>query len=165
MIIVAGLPRSGTSMMMHMLDAGGLDCVRDNKEGHFEHYEHERAIEGNWTEQDLYEWRHKAVKILLSHVQNLPSDCDYQVIIMRRNFEAIRKSAALLLVDTSTWWDDLHDIQSWAKYYPHAEVWYEDVLRNPLYESVRVAQLVNDQLDIDKMAGIVRRNICISESM
>jgi hypothetical protein len=29
-IIVSGLPRSGTSMMMKMLEAGGLEIMTDN---------------------------------------------------------------------------------------------------------------------------------------
>ena len=62
MIVVSGTPRSGTSMMMQMLEAGGIECVYDpdmgkqnplnmsfNPNGYFEL---PRALGGQWTDQD-----------------------------------------------------------------------------------------------------------------
>jgi len=140
-------------MMMQMLHVGGLDCVRDNENGHFEHYEHERAINGNWTEQDLCEWKDKAVKILLSHVVQLPPR-DYRVIVMRRDYDSIRRSAESLNLSVSTWQDELDGIRRWAARYTHVEVWYEEVLQNPKHECERVAQVVGRPLNIAAMAKI-----------
>ncbi len=96
-VIVSGLPRSGTSMLMQMLVAGGLtpltDGLRnadeDNPRGYFE-YEPVRqmAKDTSWLEDA----RGKVVKIVAPMIQNLPQGIPCRVILIERNLEDILAS-------------------------------------------------------------------------
>src|SRR5215510_4110835 len=87
--IVSGLPRSGTSMMMKMLAAGGLepltDNIRtadeDNPKGYFE-FERVKQIEqdNTWLEYA----RSRVVKLISALLNLLPPSCHYQVVLMVR---------------------------------------------------------------------------------
>ena len=103
-IIVSGLPRSGTSMMMQMLDAGGIPPLTDglrkpdesNPRGYFE-YEKAKQLrrDASW----LPEARGKAVKIVAQLLPSLPllKDINYFVIFMERNMEAVALSQREML--------------------------------------------------------------------
>lgn len=98
-IVVSGLPRSGTSMMMHMLEAGGVaimtDAERgadvDNPKGYFE-LERIKDLEKETDKSYLREARGKAVKAISFLVKNLPDDNDYRVIFMRRDLDEVLTS-------------------------------------------------------------------------
>lgn len=88
-IVISGWPRSGTSMMMSLLKAGGLPLYTDqmrsadlhNPEGYFEHSAVLRIGQANnW----IAEARGKAVKIVLPLLRYLPASETYKVIIMQR---------------------------------------------------------------------------------
>jgi len=95
--VVSGLPRSGTSMMMGMLDAGGIapvmDGIRtaddDNPKGYYE-FERVKKI------KDDVEWvpgaRGKVVKMISQLVVDLPDGYSYRVVFMRRRMEEILAS-------------------------------------------------------------------------
>ncbi len=100
--IVSGLPRSGTSMMMQMLDAGGIpvlaDGVRvsdaDNPRGY---YEFELVKK---TKQDatwLKDAGGKAVKIVHLLLMDLPATHQYRVLMMRRKMQEILASQKTML--------------------------------------------------------------------
>src|SRR6188768_3994121 len=94
-VVVSGLPRSGTSMMMQMLQAGGLEILTDavrtpdgsNPKGYLE-FEAVKDLDKPpppW----LAGARGKAVKIVSSLVRWLPEGHDYRVIFMRRNLDEV----------------------------------------------------------------------------
>src|SRR4026209_2745330 len=91
-VVVSGLPRSGTSMMMQMLQAGGLEILTDavrtpdgsNPKGYFE-FEAVKDLDKGQAPAWLAGARGKAVKIVSSLVRWLPESNDYQVIFMQRN--------------------------------------------------------------------------------
>jgi len=101
-IVVSGLPRSGTSLMMRMLQAGGVpvltDGVRaadaDNPFGYFE-FAPVRLVarDADW----LAAARGKAVKVISPLLDRLPRDHAYQVLFMRRDLDAILASQARML--------------------------------------------------------------------
>ena len=88
--IVSGLPRSGTSMMMRMLEAGGMEIVvdnirkadEDNLHGYFE-YEKVKKIkeDSSWLDNT----QGKVFKMVSMLLYDLPSDRSYQLIFMKRN--------------------------------------------------------------------------------
>jgi hypothetical protein len=90
-IIVSGLPRSGTSMMMRMLAEGGLPVVtdelrradEDNPNGYFELEIVRQLKEGNveW----LQDASGKGVKIISALLEYLPPDYQYKIIFMERD--------------------------------------------------------------------------------
>lgn len=90
-IIVSGLPRSGTSMMMRMLAEGGLPALTDelrrpdddNPNGYFELEVVRQLKEGNFAW--LNEANGKAVKVISALLEYLPQDHQYKVIFMERN--------------------------------------------------------------------------------
>ncbi len=104
-VVVSGLPRSGTSMMMRMLEAGGVGPLADgvrtadisNPKGYFE-FEPVKDLEaarGNvpW----LPEARGKAVKIISFLLTWLPEDFNYQVIFMQRDLDEVLASQQQML--------------------------------------------------------------------
>ena len=93
-VVVSGLPRSGTSMMMQMLEAGGMNVLtdglrtadEDNLKGFFE-YEKVKALK---TDQSwLPEARGKAVKIISELLKYLPDTHTYRIIFMRRALKEV----------------------------------------------------------------------------
>src|SRR4029453_16905754 len=91
-VIVSGLPRSGTSMAMKMLEAGGVPILTDgirtadisNPKGYYE-YEPVKELDKGRVPAWLPEARGKAVKIISFLLTFLPENYDYQVIFMERD--------------------------------------------------------------------------------
>ncbi len=95
-IVVTGLPRSGTSMMMRMLEAGGVPILSDgerradvdNPRGYFE-FERIKNLEKETDKSYLRDGRGKAVKAISFLIKELPDDNDYRVIFMRRDLDEV----------------------------------------------------------------------------
>lgn len=89
-IVVSGLPRSGTSMMMRMLAEGGLPIITDeirradddNPKGYFELEVVRQLKEGNsaW----LKDANGKVVKVISALLEYLPPEYQYKIIFMER---------------------------------------------------------------------------------
>jgi hypothetical protein len=90
-VIVSGLPRSGTSMMMRMLAEGGLPILTDefrrpdddNPRGYFELEVVRQLKEGNFTW--LKEANGKVVKVISALLEYLPNEYQYKIIFMERD--------------------------------------------------------------------------------
>src|SRR5258708_6773586 len=101
--IVSGLPRSGTSMMMKMLEAGGLQALtdniraadEDNPKGYFE-FERVKQIENDKTW--LEDARGRVVKLISALLKHLPPSYNYKVIFMRRAMPEILASQRQMLI-------------------------------------------------------------------
>lgn len=101
-IIVSGLPRSGTSMMMQMLAAGGLtplaDEVReadvDNPRGYYE-YEPSKARNnaGAW----LADAEGKVVKVVAQLLPGITPNHRYRIVFMERPLNEILASQSKML--------------------------------------------------------------------
>ncbi len=117
--IVSGLPRSGTSMMMRMIDEGGIpalvDNIRkadvDNPKGYYEFEPVKR------TKQDAF-WLEdsagKVVKMVHLLLLDLPKDREYRVIFMRRKLEEVVKSQNVMLEHKGKAGQSLRDDQVMA---------------------------------------------------
>lgn len=98
-VVVSGLPRSGTSMMMHMLEAGGVPILADgersadvdNPKGYFE-LERIKELEKEPDKSYLRQGRGKAVKAISFLIKDLPDENDYRVIFMRRDLDEMLDS-------------------------------------------------------------------------
>jgi len=175
-VVVSGLPRSGTSMAMKMLEAGGLPVVtdglrsadEDNPKGY---YEDERvkdlhqATDKAW----LRDARGRVVKIISFLLKSLPADHNYQVLFMHRNLREIVASQNKMLVrrneknDTS---DDravqlLDEQVRDARFFlrrPQFEVLelnYGETLNSARPQAQRIAEFLGRPLDVEKMAQVV----------
>ncbi len=95
-IIVSGLPRSGTSMLMRMLDRAGIEIMTDservadidNPNGYFE-YERVKDLEKETDKSYVAEGRGKVLKVISFLIKDLPDDNDYRVIFMRRDLDEV----------------------------------------------------------------------------
>jgi hypothetical protein len=104
-IVVSGLPRSGTSMMMKMLAEGGLpiltDEIRradaDNPKGYFE-LETVRQMSAGKVEW-LANAGGQAVKVISALLEHLPSNYVYKVIFLERDIKEILTSQRKMLAN------------------------------------------------------------------
>jgi len=98
-VVVSGLPRSGTSMLMKMLEAGGMEIMTDservadidNPKGYFE-YERVKNLEKETDKSYVREGRGKVLKVISFLIKDLPDDNDYRVIFMRRDLDEVLAS-------------------------------------------------------------------------
>src|SRR5262245_57732514 len=101
-IIVTGLPRSGTSMMMQVLKAGGVPVLADetrsadasNPRGYFE-FERTKwlAADNSW----LADAQGKALKVIVQLAPFLPSGLRYKVLFLERDLDEIMRSQGEML--------------------------------------------------------------------
>lgn len=100
--IVSGLPRSGTSMMMQVIEAGGLsvlcDHIRsqddDNPRGYYEFEPVKKTkIDPSWVPGS----RGKVVKVIYSLLYDLPSEYNYRVVFMERSLAEVLDSQKKML--------------------------------------------------------------------
>lgn len=100
--IVSGLPRSGTSMMMQMVEKAGIPVLTDeiraadesNRNGYYE-YEAVKKLrqDASWLE----EAEGRVVKVVSIFIDQLPSSHDYRVVFMERNIDEVLHSQRSML--------------------------------------------------------------------
>ncbi len=100
--IVSGLPRSGTSMMMQMLAAGGLEVYADGQRAADEdnprgYFEHARATELHRDTTWVAGARGKAVKIVAHLLPYLPPGEECRIVFMHRALEEVTASQSAML--------------------------------------------------------------------
>jgi hypothetical protein len=102
-VIVSGLPRSGTSMMMKMLAEAGMPVLTDelrgadddNPNGYFELEIVRQLKQGNF--EWLKEADGKVVKVISSLLENLPQKYSYKIIFMERELKEVLASQKKML--------------------------------------------------------------------
>lgn len=176
-IVVSGLPRSGTSMMMRMLEQGGVpvlvDHIRtpneDNPLGYYEFERVKKMPEGDFAW--LEEAKGSAVKVLAVLLMHLPENYTYNVLFMRRNMQEMLDSQRAMLVrrgEDADRIDDsemarlfdkhLDDLYAWMdsrSNVRYLEVDYNAVLENPSAWAQKVQQFLGMQLDGPAMISVV----------
>src|SRR4051812_40403893 len=100
--IVSGLPRSGTSLMMQMLGAGGMQLLTDGQRAPDEHnsrgyFEHEAVKHSRKDLSWLNQANGKAVKVVHLLLAPLPLDRSYRVIFMLRDLQEVITSQRVML--------------------------------------------------------------------
>ena len=178
--IVSGLPRSGTSLMMQMLRAGGMpllvDDVRapdvDNPHGYFEFEPVKRAAQNtSW----LAAAEDKAVKIILHLLFHLPADRHYRVLFLRRPLsEVVASQRAMLerqgksgaklpdakLIEMFS--QELDKLAGWLSTHSNAsllEVDFPALLATPLRSAKRIDRFLGGGLDLAAMTAAVKPSI------
>jgi hypothetical protein len=173
--IVSGLPRSGTSLMMQMLAAGGMplltDSIRkpdaDNPHGYCE-WEPIKLLP---KEPDLIdEAEGKAVKVISQLLLSLPKGRNYKVIFMERPLpevlasqdEMLKRRGTTELVDsallTTAFGDHMREVVTWLENredVPICRVGYRRVLRDPSGSSKTVCDFLALNLNVELMASAV----------
>lgn len=176
-VVVSGLPRSGTSMAMRMLEAAGISIVidglreadEDNPKGYFElERVKDLAQENDWSW--LQEARGKAIKIISYLLKELPDNHNYRVVFMRRDLTEVLASQAKMLDrrgETNETDDErmveLYESDLWKAGYllknnsqfESLMVSYRDVLDNPLEQAEKINHFLGGGYDSEKMAAAV----------
>ena len=176
-VVVSGLPRSGTSMMMKMLEAGGIPPLTDkqrtadadNPKGY---YEFERVKQLDKGDSDwLPQAEGKAVKIISALLKHLPPTYHYKVIFMERHMPEILASQHKMLVRRQEEADKVDDEQMAALFQKHVSetkkwlaaqpnfellsIHYSDVLQDGWPQIQAVNQFLSGHLDEKAMANVV----------
>ncbi|GAB4109732.1 MAG: hypothetical protein Kow001_10100 [Acidobacteriota bacterium] len=175
--IVSGLPRSGTSMTVKMLEAGGLpvytDRARrpdiDNPGGYYE-FERVKRLAEESDKRWVAECRGKVLKVISFLLPDLPSELAYRVVFMSRDLDEVVASQNKMLqrrgellqedgVVRRMFEDHLLRIRRWIAQQPNfrlLEVPYADVVRSPQTQAHRIRDFLGDpRLDVLKMAEVV----------
>ena len=176
-IIVSGLPRSGTSMMMKILDAGGVEIVtdglraadEDNPKGYYE-FERVKELDKGGDKSWMREMKGKAIKVISFLLQDLPEDCFYQVIFMNREIPEILASQKKMLVRRGEPTDETRDEDMAKLYEGHLqkvirlmrsqtnfaslEVPYREALEKPQLHAERINKFLGGGLDAERMATV-----------
>ena len=176
-IIVSGLPRSGTSVMMRALEKGGINLLTDNlrtadddnPRGYYELEIAKKLPKGEF--EWLKEAEGKAVKIISELLKYLPPTYSYKVIFMHRNMEEILASQKKMLInrnENTLKVDDkkmagmftkhLRQIDEWVNSqdnFKRIEINYNKMMENPLPWFEQTAFFLGAALDVQKMKGVV----------
>ncbi|MBM3678750.1 MAG: sulfotransferase [Actinobacteria bacterium] len=176
-VIVSGLPRSGTSMMMKMLDAAGIpimtDAVRtadvDNPKGYFE-LERVKDLEKDPDRSWVREARGKALKVISFLLKDLPDDNAYRIVFMRRDIDEVLASQNKMLVHRGE--QDTTDDAVMAEAYRNhlaavrimarkkdnwsiVEIRYDEAIRDPAAVARKVNAFLGGRYDVQRMVEAV----------
>ncbi len=177
--IVSGLPRSGTSMMMKMLEAGGLPIYQDgrrvadadNPKGYYEAEKvKDLAQDASW----LGEAKGSAIKIISSLLTCLPPGLNYKIIFMRRELPEVLASQQKMLERSGHSQGQVSDEVMAAKFSIHLrkigkflekngmevlDVKYAEVIADAAGQAARINAFLGGSLDESKMVQVVDNSL------
>lgn len=179
-VVVSGLPRSGTSMMMQMLDTGGLEVFTDgirksdenNPKGYYEH-ELVKSLSRNktWMKDAMG----KAVKVISQLIFELPANYRYKIIFMERDLDEVIQSQHKMLIrdgkakeDTinlrivNSFKQNLERIHNWVPKQQNMEIIFvshRNLINDPIAELKKVNDFLGGTLDINAMASVVDKSL------
>jgi hypothetical protein len=173
-IIVSGLPRSGTSLMMQMLDKGGVTVVTDNirtadtdnPRGYCE-FEKVKKIKEDaaW----LPDTRGKAFKMVSQLLYDLPAGERYRIIFMERDFDEMLRSQEKMLERLGrtaapreamkrAYALHLERLRQWLRQQENLEVLYvsyNELVERPEGQAARVGAFLGGKANVEQMASTV----------
>lgn len=178
--IVSGLPRSGTSMMMQMLKAGGMEILSDDARANDEdnpqgYHEDERVKRLHLDQKWIAEADGKVVKVVAPLVMNLPRGFNYKIIFMERNLHEVLTSQQIMLgrhkqVENKVYPMALADAfsrqlektKAWFKTQPQIDVLfvnYSDVISSPEEQAAGIISFLNTDLAMAPMIDAVNSKL------
>ena len=175
-IIVTGLPRSGTSMMMQLLQQGGITILTDeirqhdinNPKGYFE-YEKVKTLstDNSW----LHIAQGKAVKIISHFIEFLPAHFDYKIILMERPIEEVllsqqkmlgKEASALPTMLKDIFSKQLEQCKAYITKQTNMEllvVNYPTVISKPNEEINNMVAFLQKELNVNAMLSVVDKTL------
>lgn len=180
-IVVSGLPRSGTSMMMKMLEAGGLEILTDNlreadannPKGYYEFERVKKLKDGDlgWLPDAIG----KVVKIVTGLITFLPAEYNYKIIFMERELEEVLASQKKMLGRLGKGDDNIPDdkmaqiyqghlkqVKTWISSQPNMEVQnvnYNTMVRDPTESLHKVNAFLGGGMNVEIMANVVDKEL------
>jgi hypothetical protein len=182
-VVVSGLPRSGTSLMMQMLDRGGIPALTDecrtadldNPRGY---YEFERVKQTKSDSTWLPAARGKAVKMVSALLYDLPALEHYRIVFMQRDLDEVLASQEKMLrrrhqpvpptgTIKASLTIHLDRLLQWIPLQPHMRlllVSYNDLIGQPQREIPRICEFLdghpNPRRMLDAIDPSLYRNRC-----
>ena len=176
-IVVSGLPRSGTSMMMKMLDAAALPIMTDNEraadednpKGYFE-YARVKDLKDEADKSWVREARGQVLKVISHLLETLPDENFFRVILVRRDFDEIIASQNKMLerrgeenqaADSTVneaYIRHLVDIRYMVRRRPNfemIEVQFMQAMEAPRIFATDVNKFLGGNLDVESMMAVV----------
>jgi len=178
--IVSGLPRSGTSLMMQMLQAGGMTLLSDGRRGPDEHnpcgyFEHESVKHSHRDLSWLSQAGGKAVKVIHLLLGQLPANRNYQVIFMLRDLDEVVASQRAMLQQQGlaaarlnhtdlarVFAQQLDQVGHWLREQPNFRVLYvhhQEVIDHSAVAAEQINQFLGGNLLAASMAGAVNPSL------
>lgn len=180
-IVVSGLPRSGTSMMMQMLAAGGLPVFIDDKRQPDQdnprgYYESELVKSLGQDVSWLSETKGKGVKVISHLLPRLlrEKEFSYRILFMQRNYDEVlasqkemlarHKKKKANLTDTllkNTYHKQLQKIYDMlaVRNVPTMYIDYKKCLEMPEETAESVSRFLGGSLDTMTMAAVVEHSL------
>lgn len=170
--IVSGLPRSGTSLMMQMLVAGGMTPLtdgerradNDNPRGYLE-WERIKTLPND--PECIAEAEGKVVKVISRLLLSLPASNEYRIIFMERPLAEVLASQDEMLRRRGTYKEGanpaaisaafekhLREVYSWLDSKPYVKsirIAYHDALSQPEHVSRQIAEFLGIPLNLKAM--------------
>jgi hypothetical protein len=181
-VVVSGLPRSGTSMMMKMLESGGLAIMTDgerkadvdNPNGYYE-VERVKHLEKDADKSWVREARGKVLKVISFLVKDLPDDNFYEVLFLRRDLDEVIASQDKMIARLGTE-NASADAEAMKEAYRndivrtrllcrnrsnfrYMEVHYKDTIEDPGKTARGVNEFLGGKLDEEKMRQAVQAEL------
>ncbi len=180
-VVVSGLPRSGTSMMMKMLEAGGQTILTDNlrqadannPNGYYEFERVKKLKEGDFGW--IPESEGKVVKIVTGLIMQLPPHHKYKVIFMQRAMGEVLSSQKKMLgrlgkeddkvADekmAKIYQEHLKQVNAWIAKQPNIEVLYVNyntMVSDPFDSLQKVNEFLGGEMDVNTMASVVNKEL------
>ena len=174
--IVTGLPRSGTSVMMQAIEAGGIPALTDNirtadEDNPKGYYEYEPVKKTREDPSWLKKARGKVVKMVYRLLYDLPRTYEYRVVFMQRSLEEILASQKIMLEHRNEkgakvseeemarlFKTELKKIEQWIagrKCLSILSVDYKQMIESPRKQCKRVNKFLGGVLDTDAMIAVV----------
>jgi hypothetical protein len=173
-VVVTGLPRSGTSLMMQMLDKGGMEVVTDhirsadtdNPKGYYE-FEQVKSIkrDTSWVPAT----RGKAFKMVSQLLYHLPSSETYRLLFMERDLGEVLHSQEKMLARLGREAGPREEmIRAYELHMERLRAWlavqanmavlyvnYNDLVERPGEHAERIRGFLGGQLDVEGMVRTV----------
>jgi hypothetical protein len=165
-LVVTGLPRSGTSLMMQLINKANIPILSDGKrerdisnpEGYYEL----EAVKGIVADNSfLKEAPGKAVKIVAPLPLYLDLKLKYKVVFMRREINEILRSQEKMLQK-----DQVSEREKFRTIYEfHLKKTYRFLLENdiPFIDVNYNALMVESEKEIEKFKDFLNLNVSIQE--
>lgn len=179
-VVVSGLPRSGTSMMMQILEKGGITPLTDyerqadnnNPHGYYEYEPVKKlALDATW----MAEAEGKSIKVIAQLLPYLPAKHRYKIVLMDREISEVLISQQRMLGKTreeairnypfkmaQTFFNQIEKIHQWVDKQPNVElliVKYQDAIDSPEDTVHRIANFLDREMDTSEMLKAIDKKL------
>lgn len=179
-VVVSGLPRSGTSVMMQILEAAGIeiltDRIRVSDDDNLKGYYEVEAVKKLYEDQScLKDAPGKAVKVIAELLKYLPTDQKYKIIFMNRNLNEVLASQKQMLIRKGKPTGGISDerlAELYRKHLSQVKTWLEkqqgisslyvnhnELMINPTKVIAEINQFLGGTFDEERMLSVIDKKL------